>query len=106
MNLAILIGNLGKDPDMKVSTTGSIISTFPIATQEMKNGEKTVQWHEIVVFGQLAENCNKYLKKGDKISVTGRIQTTSWTDSDGVLRKRFNIIANQIEFLEKPRKDQ
>ncbi|HSB03988.1 MAG TPA: single-stranded DNA-binding protein [Thermodesulfobacteriota bacterium] len=104
VNKAILIGNLGADPEIKYLTNGTTVANFRIATSENrlnKAGEKTTvtEWHRIVTFGKLAEICKEYLHKGKQIYIEGRIQTRSWEDKDGNRRFTTEIVANQMQML-------
>lgn len=105
VNKAILIGRLGKDPEVRYTPDGTMITNFNLATDEQwkdKNGEKVqkTEWHRIVTFGKLAEICGNYLVKGKLIFVEGRIQTRSWEDKDGVKRFTTEIIAANMQMLD------
>lgn len=105
INKVILIGRLGKDPDVRYTPDGSMVTNFNLATDEQwkdKNGEKTqkTEWHKIVTFGKLAEICAEYLKKGSLVFVEGKIQTRSWEDKEGVKRYSTEIIANTMKMLD------
>jgi single-strand DNA-binding protein len=105
VNKAILIGRLGKDPEVRYTPDGTMITNFNLATDEQwkdKNGEKVqkTEWHRIVTFGKLAEICGNYLVKGKLIFVEGRIQTRSWEDKDGVKRYTTEIIASNMQMLD------
>ncbi len=107
VNKVILIGNLGKDPELRRTTNGTSIASFPLATTERynnKNGERQdrTEWHNIVAWGKLAELVNQYLKKGRSAYIEGRITTRSWDDKDGNKRYKTEIVANQIQFLGAP----
>ena len=105
VNKAIIIGNLGNDPELKSLPSGSSVVNFSVATTEAWNdkatGEKQekTEWHNVTVFGKQAENANKYLSKGKKVFVEGKIQTEQWNDKDGNKRYTTKIIANNIQFL-------
>ncbi len=104
VNKVILIGNLGKDPELRYTPGGQAVATFPLATTERwsdKNGQRQdrTEWHNIVVWGKLAELVNQYLKKGRSAYIEGRITTRSWDDRDGVKKYRTEIVANQVQFL-------
>lgn len=104
INKVILIGNLGKDPELRYTPGGQAVATFSLATTERwndKNGQRQdrTEWHNIVVWGKLAELVNQYLKKGRSAYVEGRITTRSWDDRDGVKKYRTEIVANQVQFL-------
>ncbi len=104
VNKVILIGNLGKDPELRYTPGGQPVATFSLATTERwndKNGQRQdrTEWHNIVVWGKLAELVNQYLKKGRSAYVEGKITTRSWDDRDGVKKYRTEIVANQVQFL-------
>lgn len=104
VNKVILIGNLGKDPEFKYTPSGQPVATFSIATTERfadKNGQRQerTEWHNIVVWGKLAELVNQYLKKGRSAYIEGRITTRSWDDKDGNKKYKTEIVANTIQFL-------
>jgi len=104
VNKAILIGNLGKDPEMRYLPSGQAVAKFSLATnakRKDKNGQAQdiTDWHNIVTFGKTAEVCNQYLKKGSPIYVEGRIQTRSYDDRDGNKRWITEIIAQTIQML-------
>ncbi len=105
VNKAILIGRLGKDPEVRYTPDGTMVTNFNLATDEQwkdKGGEKVqkTEWHRIVTFGKLAEICGNYLVKGKLIFVEGRIQTRSWEDKDGVKRFTTEIIASNMQMLD------
>jgi single-strand DNA-binding protein len=105
VNKAMLIGRLGKDPEVRYTTDGTMVTNFNLATDEQwkdKNGEKVqkTEWHRIVTFGKLAEICGNYLVKGKLVFVEGRIQTRSWEDKDGVKRFTTEIIASNMQMLD------
>lgn len=104
LNRVMLIGNLTKDPESKSLTTGQSLSTFSIATNRTwkdTTGAKKekVEFHNIVVWGKLADICNQYLKKGSKIFIEGRLETRSWDDQNGQKRYRTEIIAENLQML-------
>ena len=104
LNKAILIGNLGKDPEMRYTPGGLGIANFNIATSETWNNkegakETRTEWHRIVAFGKLAEICGEYLSKGKQVYIEGRIQTRDWEDKDGNKRYTTEIVANQMLML-------
>jgi single-strand DNA-binding protein len=105
INKAILVGRLGKDPEVRYTPDGMMVTTFTLATDEQrkdKSGErvKTTEWHRIVTFGKLAEICGKYLLKGKMVYVEGRIRTQSWEDKDGNKRSTTEIIASDMRMLD------
>lgn len=104
INKAILIGNLGQDPEVRYSQTGTPIASFSIATTETwkkQDGSKEEQteWHRIVAFGRLGEICGEYLSKGSKVYIEGRIQTRKWEDKDGNTRYTTEIVAREMKML-------
>ena len=105
LNKVMLIGRLGKDPEVKYAQSGLAIVNFTIATNEdwsdKSSGEKKerTEWHNIVVFGKLGEICGKYLSKGKQVYVEGRLQTRSW-EQDGVTRYKTEIVANDMRMLD------
>ena len=106
MNKVIISGNLGQKPEVRQANSGTAVCNFSIATNDrVKKGDEWVddtQWHRIVVFGKQAENCEKYLDKGSKVIVEGKIRTRSYEDKQGNPRKSTEIIANNVEFLTRP----
>ena len=104
LNKAILIGNLGRDPEVRYTPSGVAVANFSIATSETwtnKDGEKETrtEWHRIVAFGRLGEICGEYLSKGRQIYIEGRIQTRDWEDREGIKRYTTEIVANQMLML-------
>ena len=104
VNKVILVGNLGKDPELRYTPSGAAVATFSLATTERykdRNGEQQekTEWHNIVVWRQLAEICGKYLHKGKQIYIEGRIQTRSYDDRDGNKRYITEIVADQMQML-------
>ncbi|NLP03808.1 MAG: single-stranded DNA-binding protein [Fibrobacter sp.] len=104
VNKAILIGHLGKDPDVRSTAGGQPVATFSLATSERftdRNGQRQdrTEWHTVVAWGKLAELVGQYLKKGRSVYVEGRITTRSWDDRDGNKRYKTEIVATQIQFL-------
>ncbi len=103
LNKALLIGHLGKDPEIRYTPSGMAVANFSLATTEnwTKDGqrESRTEWHRIVAFGRLAEICGEYLSKGKQIYVEGKIQTREWEDKDGNKRYTTEIVANQMQML-------
>ena len=104
VNKVILVGNLGKDPELRYTPSGAAVATFSLATSERykdRNGEtqEKTEWHNIVAWRQLAEICGKYLHKGKQIYIEGRIQTRSYDDRDGNKRYITEIVADQMQML-------
>ena len=105
LNKAMLIGRLGKDPDLRFTQDGRAVANFTMATSEdwkdKATGEKKerTEWHRIVAFGKLGEICGEYLSKGRQIYLEGRLQTRSW-EKDGVTRYTTEIVANDMQMLD------
>jgi single-strand DNA-binding protein len=105
VNKAIIIGTLGRDPEVKYTAGGSAIVNVSVATNETwkdrntgENQERT-EWHRIVIFGKLAEIAAQYLKKGSQVYFEGRIQTRKWQGQDGQDRYTTEIVANEMQML-------
>ena len=107
MNNVILIGRLCRDPELSYTTTGTAICKFTLAVDRpARAGEdKTADFIRITVFNAQAENSNRYLKKGSKCAVNGRIQTGSYKDRDGKTVSTFDVVANNVEFLDSKTKE-
>ena len=108
VNKAILIGNLGRDPELRHTQNGEAVVNFSLATSENwtdRNGERVerTEWHRIVAFGRTAELCAQYLSKGRTVYIEGRIQTREWEDKEGNKRTTTEINANTVQFLGGPR---
>jgi len=107
VNKVILVGRLGKDPEIRSTPSGTTVAKFSLATDDRytdKNGEKQerTEWHNITMFGKLAEICGQYLRKGKLVYVEGSIRTDSWDDKEtGQKRYRTEIIGNQMQMLDR-----
>ena len=101
MNSIILIGKLGRDPELSYLTSGTAICKYSLAVDRVTRAgdEKQVDWFNIVVFGAQAESANRYLKKGNQCAVMGRVQTGNYTDRQGIKHNTFDIVADRVEFL-------
>ena len=104
VNKAILVGNLGKDPELRYTPSGTAVCTFSLATTDRfknKQGEQQerTEWHNIVVWAGLAEICGKYLTKGKQVYIEGRIQNRSYDDRDGNKRYITEIVASEMQML-------
>lgn len=105
VNRAILVGNLGADPEVRTTATGQVVATLSIATSETftdKQGQRQerTEWHRVIVWGKTAELAQRYLAKGRKVYVEGRIQTRSWEDDAGQKRYSTEVVASQLVFLD------
>jgi single-strand DNA-binding protein len=104
VNKAIIVGHLGRDPEVRYTQDGTAVANFTVATSESwtdkNSGEKreNTEWHRIVVWRRLAEICGEYLSKGRQVYVEGKLQTRSW-EQDGVTRYTTEIVANTVQFL-------
>jgi single-strand DNA-binding protein len=104
VNKVILVGNLGKDPEVRYTQTGSAVANFSIATSEQWNDrdgkkQERTEWHNIVVWGKSAEHCGQYLSKGRQVFVEGSIRTRSYDDKSGNKRYITEIVAQRVQFL-------
>ena len=103
LNKVFILGNLGRDPEVRSLPNGTTVCTFSIATSETwkgKTGEKRekTEWHRIVTFNKLADLCGEYLAKGRQVFVEGKLQTREW-ERDGVKQYTTEIIASEVRFI-------
>jgi len=108
LNKVMIIGNLGKDPEVRAVTSGAKVANFSVATTESytdKTGQKVdkTEWHNIVMWRGLAEVAEKYLRKGAQVYVEGRLQTRSWDDQNGQRKYMTEIVADNMVMLGRPR---
>lgn len=103
VNKVILVGNLGKDPEVRYTGSGKTVCKFPIATSEQWTDDggkqERTEWHNIVVWGQQGETCGKYLAKGRQVFIEGSIRSHSYDDKDGNKRWATEIVAQRVRFL-------
>lgn len=100
LNKVQLIGNLGKDPEVRYTTNGTAVTNFSLATSyQPREGQEKTEWHRVTAFGKLAEICGDYLEKGNKAYVEGHLQTDRFEDKNGVNRQITKVIANNVIFL-------
>ena len=104
VNKVILVGNLGKDPEVRFTNTGNAVANFSIATTEVWNDrdgkrQERTEWHNIVVWGKQAEHCGQYLAKGRQVYVEGSIRTRSYDDKSGNKRYVTEVVAQRVQFL-------
>ena len=108
VNKVILIGNLGKDPEVRHLENGTVVANFPIATSEVYTDKNTGQkventdWHDIVVWRGLAGVVEKYVRKGHKVYVEGKLKKRSWQDKEGNTRYTTEVVADELTILSKP----
>ncbi len=110
LNKVTLIGHLGGDPENKFTKSGLQVATFSVATSEKwkdaeNNWQERTEWHRIVAWTKLAEICAQYLKKGSKIYLEGRLQTSNWDDNNGVKHYKTEIVMNDMIMLDGRRSD-
>ena len=105
VNKVILVGNVGKDPEIKYTASGAAIANFTLATAESWNDKKTgekvekTEWHRLVAFQRLAEIIGEYVVKGSQVYIEGKLQTRKWQDSNGQDRWTTEIVANDMQML-------
>lgn len=104
VNKVILIGNLGKDPELKYLPSGRAVAEFSIATSENwkdkdGNRQEKTEWHNIVLWGRTAEVAKEYLSKGSSVYIEGRLQTRSWDDKDGKKQYKTEIVGDRMQML-------
>ena len=104
LNKVMIIGHLGKDPEMRYTPSGRAVTTFNVAVSRSWNssdGERRseTEWFKVVSWGNLAEICNKYLTKGQQVYIEGRLQTRRWEDKEGNQRKSVEVVANEMTML-------
>jgi len=105
MNKVLIIGNVGKEPEMRFTPNGSAVASFSVAVNEKppsgEDQQERVEWFNVVAWNKLAEICNQFLCKGSKVYVEGKLRTRKWQDTEGQYRYKTEVIANQVEFLSK-----
>ena len=106
LNKVMIIGNVGTDPEMRFTPSGSPVTSFRLATSRFytsSEGERKqeTEWFDVVTWNRLAENCNQFLTKGQRTYVEGRLRTRSWEGQDGQKHYRTEIVANSVLFLDR-----
>lgn len=104
VNKVILIGNLGKDPELRYTPNGTAVASFSIATNERwkdkeGNFQDHTEWHRIVAWRKLAETVGEYLKKGSQVYIEGKLRTRTWEDQNGTKRTTTEIVADSMQML-------
>lgn len=105
VNKVILLGRLGRDPEKRYTQNGTAVTNFSMATSEVYNDKTTGQknekteWHNVVIWGKLAETAAEYLKKGRQVYVEGKLQTRTWEDKNQVKRYTTEIVCNSLQFI-------
>jgi single-strand DNA-binding protein len=105
LNKVMLVGRLGRDPELKFTGTGKAVVNFSVATDEFRKGangksEKLTEWHKIVAWEKLAESCQKHLKKGSLVYIEGKLETRHWDDKEGQTRTSTEIICGEMRMLD------
>jgi single-strand DNA-binding protein len=105
LNKVLIIGNLGRDPEMRYTPSGQPVTAFSVAVSRgwtTSNGEKreATEWFNVVAWGNLAEVCNQYLHKGSRVYIEGRLQSRSWDDPEGQRHSRTEVVANEMVMLD------
>lgn len=106
LNKVMLIGNVGTEPEMRFTPNGNPVTSFRIAVNRIytsSDGERRqeTEWFTVVTWNKLAENCNQFLTKGQRAYVEGRLRSRTWEGQDGQRRSRFEVVANQVLFLDR-----
>lgn len=104
VNKVILIGNLTRKPELRQTQSQTSVTTLSIATNDRRKNssgeyENVAEYHDVVVFGRTAENCERFLDKGRQVYIEGKLQTRKYTDKDGNERRKTEILSNQVVFL-------
>ena len=104
MNKAMVIGNLGSDPEVRYTQNETPVATFSVASTERwkdsdGNKQERTEWHRVVAWGKLAEICGEHLHKGDKVFIEGKLRTRKWEDQEGIIRYTTEINARELEML-------
>ena len=105
LNMVMLIGNLGGDPELRYTQGGSQVATFTLATTERWKGQdgkkqEQTEWHRIIAWNRLAEICGQYLHKGSRIYIEGKLQTRKWQDQNGVDRYTTEIVVREMKMID------
>lgn len=107
VNKVILVGNLGQDPEVRYTSSGSAVANISIATTERWKDKQTneykdaTEWHRVVLFTRLAEIAGEYLKRGSKVFIEGKLRTRKWQDSNGADRQTTEIVADNLQMLDR-----
>ena len=99
LNRIEIIGNVGKEPEMRFTPSGKPVISFSVAVNSKFGESESTEWFSVVAWDKLAETCNQYLEKGQQVFVEGRLQTRSWEDKEGIKHYKTEIIANKVLFL-------
>ncbi|MGC9217310.1 single-stranded DNA-binding protein [Acidithiobacillus sp.] len=104
VNHTILLGNNGRDPEIRTTSAGTVTATLSLATNEVfkdrqGNRQERTEWHRVVAYGRIAEIVRDYVSKGDQVYIEGRLHTNKWTDKDGVERYSTEIVAERLRLI-------
>ncbi|MBW2621296.1 MAG: single-stranded DNA-binding protein [Deltaproteobacteria bacterium] len=99
VNKVIIIGNLGRDPEIRYTQNGKAVCNFSVAVTEKRGGNENTEWFNVVAWEKLAEICGEYLSKGRQVYIEGRLQTREWEDRDGNKRQTTEIVALQMQMI-------
>ena len=99
LNSVSIIGNVGKEAEMRFTPSGKPVTSFSVACNSKFGETESTEWFNIVTWNKLAETCNQYITKGQQVFVEGRLQTRSWESDDGVKHYKTEVIANRVLFL-------
>jgi len=111
LNKVLIIGNLGTAPEVRYTQNGMAIAVLSVATTEAWKDKQTgeqreqTEWHRVVMYRRLAEIVEKYLRKGSKVYIEGKLQTRKWTGEDNIERYTTEVVANEMQMLDGPRND-
>lgn len=103
---AIILGTLGKDPELRYTPAGTAVATFSVAVNKVYKEKKTTEWVNLVAWGKTGELASEYLHKGSKVYIEGEITTRSWDDKDGKKCYKTEIVVREMQFIDSPKKDQ
>ena len=101
LNKVMIIGNCGKETEMRFTPNGKPVTSFSVAVNSKFGEQETTEWFRIVCWNKLAETCNQYLRKGQQVYVEGRQQTSHWEDKDNKIHVKTEVVANRVLFLGK-----
>jgi single-strand DNA-binding protein len=99
LNQVMLIGNVGKEAEMRFTPSGKPVTSFSVAVNSKYGENESTEWFNIITWNELAETCNQYITKGQQVFVEGRLQTRSWESDDGQRHYKTEVIANKVMFL-------
>jgi single-strand DNA-binding protein len=103
VNIQILLGNVGKDPELRQTKSGKDVTSFSLATSKKIKGEEVTTWHRIVAWNKTAKVCAEYLSKGSPVHITGETQHREYEDDDGIKRQVTEVVAQNVTFIGQPK---